>query len=134
MNRMIMDKVRCPQASANLSETYWKEALMIAAYLTKFYPTSALRLTTPFEAWHGEKPDISHLRIFGCMCYMKVDDGKKYPSRATAGLFMGYPDKSKGYRVLWLDTMTIDESRNVVFDETKLGPKDRNLMKQSLLC
>ncbi|KAL8095336.1 hypothetical protein AgCh_036706 [Apium graveolens] len=27
---------------------------------------------TPYEAWTGRKPDLSHLRIYGCVAHMKV--------------------------------------------------------------
>ena len=94
MNRTIMDKVRCLLAYANLDEEYWKEALMTAAYLTNLYPTSALNLTTPYEAWHKEKPNIEHLRIFGCLCFVKVK-AKKYQSRSKAGLFMRYAENQR---------------------------------------
>lgn len=34
-------------------------------------PTRALTGQTPYEAWVERNPDISHLRVFGCVAHMK---------------------------------------------------------------
>ena len=41
---------------------------MTATYLRNFVPTAANLTVTPFEAWKGIKPDLSHLRIFRLEC------------------------------------------------------------------
>ena len=47
----------------------WGEAALTACYIANRLPTSALDSgMTPFEAWHGYKPDVSHLRRWGCGC------------------------------------------------------------------
>ena len=40
---------------------FWAEALATSVYLKNRSPTSFLDRQTPFEAWKGEKPDVSHL-------------------------------------------------------------------------
>ena len=39
-------------------------------------PTTALKDETPFERLFGRRPDISHLRVFGCVSYVHVPDGQ----------------------------------------------------------
>ena len=29
------------------------------------------------ERWYGRKPDVSHLRVFGCMAYAHVPDSER---------------------------------------------------------
>ena len=45
----------------------------MAAYLRNRIATSANKEhRTSFETWYGYRPDISHLRIFGCTAYCHV--------------------------------------------------------------
>ena len=56
---------------------------------------------TPFEAWTGEKPNVEHLRVFGCAAYAHVakDDRKTLDIKSRKGIFLGYGTETKGY---WL--------------------------------
>jgi hypothetical protein len=47
---------------------------------------------TPHEAWHGSKPDLSHLRIIGCNAYVHVpkQTRTKLESHAVKGRLVGY--------------------------------------------
>ena len=65
-NRTILEKDRTMLIHANLSEAHWAEAPNTAIYLANRTPTSSLpNYQTPYEAWHGKKPNIQHLRVFG---------------------------------------------------------------------
>ena len=59
------------------------------------------RILTPHEAWYGRKPEVSHLRIFGSVCYVHVPDVKrtKLDERAEPSIFIGYNSVVKAYRV-----------------------------------
>ena len=54
---------------AKLPKKFWVEALNTAVYLRNRSPTKAVNHATPFEAWTGDKPDVSHLCSFGCTAY-----------------------------------------------------------------
>ncbi len=47
--------------SNNISNT-----VNTAVYIKNRCPTKALNSKTPQEAWSGRKPDVFHLRVFGC--------------------------------------------------------------------
>ena len=55
--------------SAGLGKEFWAEAVVTANYLKNLSPTKAVK-RTPYKAWHNEKPDLKHLRMFGCAAYM----------------------------------------------------------------
>jgi hypothetical protein len=61
----------------------------------------ALISKTPFEAWHGKKLSVSHLRFFGCVAHVKlVGPGlNKLADRSSKMVFIGYESGSKGYRL-----------------------------------
>ena len=67
MNRTLVEAVRSMLADAQPPHNFWAEALSTAVYLRNRSPTKAVKEMTPFEAWVGEKPNIEHLRIFGCV-------------------------------------------------------------------
>ena len=72
-------------------------------YLINRLPTSTLPSNiTPFEViMDGTKPDLSHLRVWGCDCYVAVPDeirGKAGPKRFRA-IFVGYEEHCLGWRV-----------------------------------
>nr|GEY37939.1 putative Gag-Pol polyprotein, identical [Tanacetum cinerariifolium] len=74
--------------------------------------------TTPYEAWSGNKPSVSHLRIFGCICHVLVTSQRhKLDSKSQKHVFIGYCSKSKAYRLYDHISGNITVSRNVVFDE-----------------
>ena len=75
LNRTLMDKARSMVAHAGLSKGFWAEAVNTANYLRNRSPCQTLKgHITPFEEWHGKKPDIAQLRTFGCIAYARVPD------------------------------------------------------------
>lgn len=69
---------------------FWPEAVRCATYLKN--RTSALHGKTPFEAFHGVPPNLSHLRIFGCRCYAYVEkeSRQKFDPHTAECIFLGY--------------------------------------------
>ena len=53
---------------------FWAETVNTAVYLRNRSPTSALKDETPFECWVGEKPDVSNLRVLGCIYFVHMQD------------------------------------------------------------
>jgi len=57
---------------------------------------------TPYEARMKEKPDVSHLRIFGSDAFahsILKDERKKLDLKAKKCIFIGYGSETKGYRL-----------------------------------
>ncbi|KAG8490933.1 hypothetical protein CXB51_014728 [Gossypium anomalum] len=82
-------------------------------------PTNTVKGKTPFEAWFGQKPTVSHLKVFGCLCYALVPAEKrtKLEKRSMPGVFVGYSSVKKGYRIFDPLTKKIIVSRDVKFNE-----------------
>lgn len=116
MNRTIMEKVRCMLNESGLDEEFWAEAAATAAYLINRSPCSAVDHNVPEELWLNRKPGYKHLRRFGSIAYVHHDQGKLQP-RALKGVFLGYPQGTKGYKVWLLDSEKCVISRNIVFHE-----------------
>nr|GEY60693.1 retrotransposon protein, putative, Ty1-copia subclass [Tanacetum cinerariifolium] len=95
------------------------EATMTAAYLINRSPYITLEKRTPMDLWSGHPTNYEMLRIFSCIAYSHVNQGKLKP-RSIKCIFLGYPDGVKGYRLWRLDDVKpkIIISRDVVFNES----------------
>ena len=69
MNRTLEECVRSMLSESNLPKSFWAESISTATYLRNRCPTNALVGMTPYEAWTGDKPNVEHLRVFGCIAY-----------------------------------------------------------------
>lgn len=74
---------------------------MTATHLKNLIPTSECGEKTPLERWTGRKPTICYLKTFGCLAFYyvpKIERSKLNPV-ARRGIFVGYSQDSKGYRI-----------------------------------
>ena len=104
---------------AKLPLEFWAEACSTAVYLHNRSPTAALKDETPFQRLFGRRPDISNLRVFGCVCYVHVPDSqrRKLDAKAHKAIFIGYPPCVKGYKLYDLEKRKFVVSRDVQFFE-----------------
>ncbi|GKB95669.1 retrovirus-related pol polyprotein from transposon TNT 1-94 [Tanacetum coccineum] len=119
MNRTLLNKVRCLLIQSGLPDSFWVEATVTAAYLINRSPYTTLEKNTPMDLWSGHPTNYDMLRIFGCVAYSHVNQGKLKPTSIKC-IFLGYPDGVKGYRLWRLDDVKpkIIISRDVVFNES----------------
>jgi hypothetical protein len=97
----------------------WGEATMTTVYVQNISPHRILKNMTLEEAFSRKKPSVEHLRIFGCTVYIHVpkDKRKKLEPLGKRGIFVGYSESSKAYRIYILGQYKIEISRDVTFDE-----------------
>ena len=113
-----MESARAMLCHAGLPNHYWAEAVGTAAYLKNRALTFAIKeCRTPFEKWYERKPEVSHLRGFGCVAYAHVPR-QKLDKKADKLCFIGYCTNSKGYRLFDEKTRKLIKSRDVTFNET----------------
>ena len=108
--------------SIQVPSVFWGEAVCTAVYVLNRSRTKALNNKTPFEAWHGKKPKVSHLKVFGCVANVKlVGPGQsKLSDRSVKIVFIGYESGTKGYKLYNPTTRKLVVSRDVIFGENKL--------------
>lgn len=71
-NRTVVEMARGLLRSRELPMRFWGEAVSTAVHLINRSPTQALQNKTPYEVWHGFKPTVSYLRIFGCIAFALI--------------------------------------------------------------
>ncbi|GJY98317.1 putative RNA-directed DNA polymerase [Tanacetum coccineum] len=89
---------------------------------------------TPFELVFSQKPDYDNMRVFGCLTYHRNTDtrGDKFEERGRPEVFMGYPQGTKGYKILDIKTGKIIISRDTKFFEEKFPFKSDDLIYEEV--
>jgi Reverse transcriptase (RNA-dependent DNA polymerase) len=108
----------------------------VAAYVHIWNCCSTTRLTAdtmPYELWHHEKPDISHLRVWGCTAYVHIQKDKQtgIGSHMEKCIFVGYPQGYKGWtfynpttkQTIISEQAELDEQYFPGFKQTSLTPE-----------
>ena len=98
----------------------WGEAVSTCVYVLNRSSTKGVKRKTPYEKWNGRKPNVSHLRIFGSIVFVKTTGRlSKLEDRSKCMVLMGYEAGSKAYRCLDPANFKIHMNRDVIFDEKK---------------
>jgi hypothetical protein len=101
------------------------DAISTACYISNRIILLSILNLTLFELRFGCKPSVSHLRPFGCMCFvLKHGNLDKFVSRSSDGILLGYTPHGRSYKVFNLETNTIVESCDVTSDKTTPCPCD----------
>ena len=120
MNRTLVELARAMLADSKLPEFLWELAVAHAAYLRNMSYTSTPRLgnQTPYQVWHGRKPDASHLREFGAPVWV-LSQGqhvqRKMLPKSQRRAYVGYDEGSKAVKYYNAATKNILTSRNYRF-------------------
>jgi len=102
-------------SASKLPEYLWEPAVLHAAYLRNRSYTKHLHNSTPYGAWNGKRPDVSHLREFGAPVWIllqgKHKDRKMLP-KSQRRTYIGYDDGAHAVKYYNADSRTILTSRN----------------------
>ncbi|KAG6499970.1 hypothetical protein ZIOFF_039784 [Zingiber officinale] len=110
-NRTVMAMARSLLKGTHMPARFWGEAVRHAVYMLNHLPTKALGECTPFEAWMGRKPHLAHLRIFGCVAYVKniAPHLKKLDDRISPMVYLGANKDENLPLFMVVDAFNIDE-------------------------
>ena len=85
-------------------------------------PRKHLDGMTPFKAWSGHKPDLTHFRIFRTKAWARIpiEKRKALQPQIQECLFVGYSEDSKGFKLINLSTNKSFIEISVQFQEEPL--------------
>ncbi len=99
-NRHILEITRAMLNEKNLPNYFWAETIATIVYITNRSLTITIDGMTLKKKFPGKKPNVSRLRMFGCIAYVDVLDEKKSKlnPKTKKCIFIGYSLKQKRYR------------------------------------
>jgi hypothetical protein len=129
-----MEAVKTMIHDQDLPMCLWVEATMVAAYVQNRLSHSALGFKTLEEIFTGKKLEVIHLKIFGCPVFIHIPKEKRNklePSKKK-GIFVGYCEVSKAFRIYIPGHLHIEISRDVTFDEEATLKKSRRCQLEEM--
>ncbi|KAH9697863.1 hypothetical protein KPL71_023789 [Citrus sinensis] len=129
-NRSIQEMARTMLNENALPKYFWAEAFNTACYVLNRVLIRLHLNKTPYELWKDRKPNIGYFKVFGCKCFIlnTKDNLGKFDPKFDVGIFLGYSNSSKAYRVYNKRTLVVEESMHVTFDESNLTSAEKEVV------
>jgi hypothetical protein len=126
-HRTLANMVRCMLYGASLGIEFWADALVYATYLyNRTYHASIGK--TPFKAWTGTMPDLSHIRTFGSSVTVKKPGRRptKGDPHCYHGVFLRYTATTKNLVYYDINSKRTKTAAHKTMDEFHYGnPMDQ---------
>jgi hypothetical protein len=116
LNRIILEKLTPTLLKSGLALKWWPYFLKAVNRIRNLCPTASIS-TTPYQAWYGDVPDLSHLRVLGSRGWALLPSSKrkKMQSKSIPCQLLGYQG-STNY-ILLDERGRVFVSNNVVVSE-----------------
>ena len=100
-NRSLKEMETCMIEVRELNPKIWDKAISCSSYIQNRSFHILVEGMTPYEAWFGEKPDVSNFRIFGTKAWTRIPLGKKKALKPQSKecLMVVYGEETKGYKL-----------------------------------
>ncbi|RVW67425.1 Retrovirus-related Pol polyprotein from transposon TNT 1-94 [Vitis vinifera] len=117
-NCTLKDMVRSMINHFTLLESLWGEAVKTTVYILNRVPSKAVA-KTPYELWTSKKPSIRYLHVWGCPVEARPykPNEKKLDSRTMSCYFVGYSERSRGFKFYDPSSRSFFETGNAKFIE-----------------
>ena len=115
MNRTLVDLAQAMLVDSNLPKFLWEPAVAHAVYLRNLSYTSAKSTATPYQAWTGKRPNVSHLRKFGAPIWVLLQGQAvqmKILLKSQRRAYVGHDDGSKSIKYYNVAIKNILHSQN----------------------
>ena len=120
-NRYTKEENGGPERDHRTLFTKVRAALKAAkGYIRNRTPRARLNWETPYHRVMGKTPNISELKVWGCICYAHLPEDirtdKDLQSRGIKCKFLGISETKKAYRLYDIYNNKFLEAADVVFD------------------
>jgi hypothetical protein len=123
----IVEKAQAICLEACIPQNWWEFAVNYAVHIYNhtLLKCSSNDYKTPFKRLHHTKPDVAHLKIFGCRAYVFLPEDMRSNNlspRSELMTFIGLVKGTKGYILMRSPNNNVFTAIQALFDET-LFPK-----------
>ena len=130
-NRTLLDMVRSMMGKADLPKSFWGYALDTTVYILNRVLSKSVEVT-PHEIWTNKKPYLSHMKVWGCLAYVKQTMSDKLEVKSDKCLFVGYPKEIMGYQFYNTLEQRLFVSKHAVFLEKEFLLREDSRSKVEL--
>jgi len=128
--RTTIEAARTLLNASGLSHSLWPEAVKTAAYVLN-RSLARNKTQTAYEMWHGSKPNVKNLKIFGQHASVLIDKrSSKLTEKGLKLIFVGYASSFNTYRFFNPPKDQIITSCNAKFLDA-YGPLEVNTHEQT---
>lgn len=115
--RTLVEAARTLLHSRNMDKTFWAEAVNTAVFVLNRASCSSVKIETPFKLWVNKDFDIKTFKEFGSAVSVHIPKEKrrKLDKKCEEGIFIGYENTTKGYRVYFPQKNKVEIHRDIVF-------------------
>ncbi|KAL4384195.1 hypothetical protein GQ457_15G010730 [Hibiscus cannabinus] len=90
-HRHLLEVARALKFQSHVPTKFWGECVLTACYLINRLPSLVLEWKSPYEMLYNKCQSLSHLMVFGCLCYATVTNyHDKFQPKDVPCVFMGY--------------------------------------------
>jgi len=90
-NRSLEELARTILNDYALPKCFWADAVSTTCYVMNRVLIRPILKKTPYELLNGRKPNVNHLKVLGCKCYI-LKYGKeslgKFDVKSNKGIFL----------------------------------------------
>ncbi|KAH9704832.1 Integrase catalytic domain-containing protein [Citrus sinensis] len=128
-NKFIQEMARTMLNENSLPKYFWAESVNTACYVLNRVLIRHNLNKTPYELWKHRKLNIGYFKVFRCKCFIlnTKDNLGKFDPKSNVGIFLGYSNSSKAYRVYNKNTLVVEESMHVIFDESNSSSAEKGI-------
>ncbi|GJW20679.1 retrovirus-related pol polyprotein from transposon TNT 1-94 [Tanacetum coccineum] len=134
-NRTLQEMSRTMLNEQSIPQKFWCNAVDTSTYIINRITIRRILGKTPYELLRGRKPNLNYFKVFGSKCLIlnTKDYLTKFDPKSYEGVFLRYSQNRKAYIILNKQTMKVEESLNVTFNETPSPPKSLPLEDDDLV-
>ena len=119
--RTLMEKAETMRLQACLPQSWWEFALDHATHVYNRTPIRRLAWQTPYQMANGDKPNISHLRVLGCLAYVFIPEEvrlNKMAPKSEMMTYLGTHPGGKGWIFMRGPNNVVFSAAQAIFDES----------------
>ena len=122
-NGTLISSAKVMLNDAKLSKHFWEDSVHTSNYIHNRLPHRGINNIIPYERLNKSKVDYSNIRVFGCKVYYFIPKSfrTKFQNNSSPGIFLGYSDNPRAYKILDTSNNKIILSRSVEFFESNPG-------------
>ncbi|GKC09973.1 retrovirus-related pol polyprotein from transposon TNT 1-94 [Tanacetum coccineum] len=135
-NRTLVEAACTMLIFSKAPEFLWVKAIATDCFTQNRSIVDTRHNKTPYELIRGRKPNVQYFYVFGSLCYLinDRDDLRKMKPKADIGIFVGYSESSRGFRIYNRRTKKIMETIHVKFDELTVMASECNNLEPGMNC